>query len=152
MHPDEIATLRLNGQFYGEAGLAELREFRIDLNSKDWVVRCRDCRTEIVEYAGGLWADVNGEHACQGLDGDGTLRPHQPGEKPVPLDWCERALIIPDTAQDSVTARIDLPGAAFCLTLRRESDGTITLHLPHPEHASSRKLIEQAPGIYEITE
>jgi hypothetical protein len=147
VNPDQTVTLHLNGLPYGETALGDLRELRVDFNGKDWDIHCIHCRSIITRYADG-WHDWNDATACGGPHGDATLRPHTP--EPSPIDWCERALIMPDVAGDSITVRIDLPGAAFCLTLRRQPDDTLTLHLPHPDHASARKLIEQAPGIYEI--
>lgn len=152
MTPDQIVTIRLNGATYGEAGLDDIQELRVDVNLRDgeWIYRCRDCRAPIVEYPDG-WHDGNdGAIQCQGLEGDGTLRPHRPER--MPLDWCQRVLILPNPGENSVTARLDLANAAFCLTIKQEPDGTLTLRVPHPEHASARKLIEQGPGIYEITE
>ena len=149
--PDQLVVMRLNGALYGEADIADIKELRIDLNLNDgeWMHRCRDCRSPIVEYPDG-WRDGNDNALqCQGLEGDGTLRPHRP--EPTPLDWCQRAMIVPNTGENSITARIDLPGAAFCLTIKQEPDGTLTLRVPHPEHASTRKLTEQGPGIYEVT-
>lgn len=148
---DQLVVLRVNGGFYGEVPASDLHELRADFNLKDdeWTIRCRDCKTPITEYHNG-WRDQNNEPGCQGLEGDGTWRLHTPED--AALSWCQRALIIPNTAENSITARIDLPDAAFCLTIRREADGTLTLHLPHPDHASARKLVEQAPGVYEITD
>jgi hypothetical protein len=146
---DQIVVMRLNGQFYGEAHASELQELRTDINVGDWIDWCRDCRQPINQYPDG-WRDDNGDIQCQGLEGDGTLRPHSP--EPQPLAWCERVLIVPNLGENSITARLDLPGAAFCLTIKQEPDGRLTLRLPHPDHASARKLIEQAPGVYEIHE
>jgi hypothetical protein len=152
MDPDHLAVIRLNGALYGETDLADLRELRVDVNLRDgeWIYRCRDCRAPIVEYPDG-WRDGNDNSPqCQGLEGDGTLRPHHP--EPIALDWCERTMIIPNIGENSITVRLDLPGAAFCLTIKQETNGTLTLRVPHPDHASARKLTEQAPGIYEINE
>lgn len=146
MSHDQLVTLRLNGQFYGETNASELQELRVDINIGEWNTLCRDCRSVIEEYPHG-WQDWNGQTHCGG-QGDGTLRPHIPQR--ASLAWCERALITTNLGENSITARIDLPGAAFCLTIKQEPDGTLTLHLPHPDHASTRKLTEQAPGVYAI--
>jgi len=147
---DQIATVSVNGGPHAEVPVSELVELRIDFQPGDWTVRCRWCRNPISYYTDGWRGNADNGESCWGEDGDGTLRPHTPVQ--APLEWCQRALVTPDTPGDSITARIDLKGAAFCLTVRQHPDGTLTLHLPHPDHASAVTLTEQAPGVYQIHE
>ena len=55
-----------------------------------------------------------------------------------PLAWCNSAGIHLDTADDSVTVAISTgdPRGAFTMTIRRNLDGQIVMHVPHPSDGS----------------
>lgn len=74
-------------------------------------------------------------------------------QEAMPLGWVNNAAITLDREDDAVHLTISVgdPRGAFCLTVRRLKDGTLLMHVPHPEGTPlHRPLTELHAGTYRI--
>lgn len=97
------------------------------------------------------------EHSEAVYEGDATVRIaiNEEGDQPqaAPLGWCNSARIHANASNDEITLCISTgdPRGAFAMTVRRKPDGTILLHLPHPEESLLHEELKKLhPGTFAI--
>lgn len=91
------------------------------------------------------WSD--GSDAVVRISNDAAENGYE--QEAGPLTWLNSARITVDQDEDAVHCLVSVgdPRGAFCMTVRRCSDGQIVIHLPHPgESMAHMPTKELHPG------